>query len=197
MKKNKKIALFFLLGLVAVIGIAGTYAYYTQNYVIPNQFKAATYDIGIEEEFYDTFGTKRVYIVNKEETNTPVVLRINYNESWRKEVSGIKLSLDNNVNGQNVVEKNWTTAFTDDFIDGEDGWYYYKKVLNAEESVKVLNSIQLNENLISTSPYYDDYKTYDYELDFNFEAIQANTTAISQIWGKTAVISGGKVRWRL
>ena len=61
---------------------------------------------------------------------------------------------------------------------------------------QVLNSIELNENLISTSPYYDDYKSYNYELDFNFEAIQANTTAISQIWGKTAVITGGRVRWR-
>ena len=193
----KKRPLAFILFLL-ILGIVGTtLAYYYSETIIPNRFKVLTYNVALEEKYNNSWGVKEVEFSNNEETNTPVVLRINYNESWRKEVSGIKLSLDNNVNGQNVVEKNWTTAFTDDFIDGEDGWYYYKKVLNAEESVKVLNSIQLNENLISTSPYYDDYKTYDYELDFNFEAIQANTTAISQIWGKTAVISGGKVRWRL
>ena len=154
-----------------------------------------TYNVTIEEEFNNTWGTKKVSFVNNEETNTPVVLRINYNELWRKEINGVKLSLDNNVNGTNVVTKNWTTAFTNDFIDGGDGWYYYKKTLAAEASVQVLDSIALNESLISTSPYYDDYKAYTYELDFNFEAIQARSSAISEIWGKTATISGGNVTW--
>ena len=112
-----------------------------------------------------------------------------------KRSEGVKLSLDNNVNGTNVVTKNWTTAFTNDFIDGGDGWYYYKKTLAAEASVQVLDSIALNESLISTSPYYNDYKSYTYELDFNFEAIQASSSAISEIWGRTATISGGNVTW--
>lgn len=194
-KKIKKKPLFFLLLLLA-LGIVGTtFAYYYTEIAIPNQFRAMTYNVTIEEEFNNTWGTKKVSFVNNEETNTPVVLRINYNELWRKEVNGVKLSLDNNVNGTNVVTKNWTTAFTNDFIDGGDGWYYYKKTLAAEASVQVLDSIALNESLISTSPYYDDYKSYTYELDFNFEAIQASSSAISEIWGKTATISGGNVTW--
>lgn len=194
-RKIKKKPLIFLL-VLCLLGIVGTtFAYYYTEIAIPNQFKAMTYNVTIEEEFNDTWGTKKVSFVNNEETNTPVVLRINYNELWRKEVNGVKLSLDNNVNGTNVVTKNWTTAFTNDFVDGGDGWYYYKKTLNAEESVQVLNSISLNESLISTSPYYNDYKTYTYELDFNFEAIQANSSAISEIWGKNATITGGNVTW--
>ena len=194
-KKIKKKPLFFLLLLLA-LGIVGTtFAYYYTEIAIPNQFRAMTYNVTIEEEFNNTWGTKKVSFVNNEETNTPVVLRINYNELWRKEVNGVKLSLDNNVNGTNVVTKNWTTAFTNDFIDGGDGWYYYKKTLAAEASVQVLDSIALNESLISTSPYYDDYKAYTYELDFNFEAIQASSSAISEIWGRTATISGGNVTW--
>lgn len=194
-KKIKKKPLFFLLLLLA-LGIVGTtFAYYYTEIAIPNQFKTMTYNVTIEEEFNNTWGTKKVSFVNNEETNTPVVLRINYNELWRKEVNGVKLSLDNNVNGENVVEKEWTTAFTNDFIDGGDGWYYYKKTLNAEESVQVLESILLKESLIMTSPYYDDYKSYTYELDFNFEAIQASSSAISEIWGRTATISGGNVTW--
>ena len=196
-KKLKKKPLIFLL-LLLVLGIVGTtFAYYYTEIAIPNQFRAMTYNVTIEEEFNNTWGTKKVSFVNNEETNTPVVLRINYNELWRKEVNGVKLSLDNNVNGENVVEKGWTTAFTNDFIDGGDGWYYYKKTLNAEESVQVLESISLKENLIRTSPYYDDYKSYTYELDFNFEAIQASSSAISEIWGKTATISGDNVTWAL
>lgn len=194
-KKIKKKPLFFLLLLLA-LGIVGTtFAYYYTEIAIPNQFRAMTYNVTIEEEFNNTWGTKKVSFVNNEETNTPVVLRINYNEFWRKEVNGVKLSLDNNVNGTNVVTKNWTTAFTNDFIDGGDGWYYYKKTLAAEASVQVLDSIALNESLISTSPYYNDYKSYTYELDFNFEAIQASSSAISEIWGRTATISGGNVTW--
>lgn len=194
-KKIKKKPLFFLLLLLA-LGIVGTtFAYYYTEIAIPNQFRAMTYNVTIEEEFNNTWGTKKVSFVNNEETNTPVVLRINYNELWRKEVNGVKLSLDNNVNGTNVVTKNWTTAFTNDFIDGGDGWYYYKKTLAAEASVQVLDSIALNESLISTSPYYNDYKSYTYELDFNFEAIQASSSAISEIWGRTATISGDNVTW--
>ena len=194
-KKIKKKPLFFLLLLLA-LGIVGTtFAYYYTEIAIPNQFRTMTYNVTIEEEFNNTWGTKKVSFVNNEETNTPVVLRINYNELWRKEVNGVKLSLDNNVNGTNVVTKNWTTAFTNDFIDGGDGWYYYKKTLAAEASVQVLDSIALNESLISTSPYYNDYKSYTYELDFNFEAIQASSSAISEIWGRTATISGGNVTW--
>jgi len=194
-RKIKKRPLIFLLALF-LLGIVGTtFAYYYTEVSFPNQFRTMTYNVTIEEEFNDTWGTKKVIFVNKEKTNTPVVLRINYNELWRKEVNGVKLSLDNNVNGENVVTKNWTSAFTSDFIDGGDGWYYYKKTLNAEEYVQVLDSITLKESLISTSPYYNDYKTYTYELDFNFEAIQANSSAISEIWGRNATITGGNVTW--
>lgn len=195
LKNIKKKPLIFILAILVLGIVGGTFAYYYSEIAISNEFKTLTYNVQIEEEFNKTWGTKKVSFVNKEATNTPVVLRINYNESWRKEVNGTKLSLDNNVNGENAVTKNWTTAFTNDFIEGDDGWYYYKKTLNAKKSVQVLESIALNEDLISTSPYYEEYKDYDYELDFNFEAIQANTDAINEIWNKKATISGGNVTW--
>lgn len=199
MKKNrinKKPIIFILITLMLTV-IGGTFAYYYSEVIIPNQFKAMTYNVQIEEEFYNNWGTKRVFIVNHEETNAPVVLRVNFNESWRKEIDGEKVSLDNNVNGINVVNKNWASEFTDNFIKGEDGWYYYKKILNAQESVQLLESIDLNEELIKTSPYYDDYKTYDYELSFNFESIQASSSAVKEIWNKEIIIDGDNVEWEL
>ena len=154
MKKriNKK-PIIFLSVLVLLVVIGTTFAYYYSEVVLPNEFKTMTYNVTIEEEFHDTWGTKKVSFVNEEETNTPVVLRINYNESWRKEVDGVVLSLDNNVNGENVVEKNWTSEFLNYFIDGGDGWYYYMNTLDAESSVQVLESIYLKDDLISLSPY--------------------------------------------
>lgn len=192
--KFKPLLVIIVVLLLGVVGI--TFSYFYTEVIFPNQFKMMTYNVKVEEEFNDTWGTKKVSFINKDKTNTPVVLRINYNESWRKEVNGIKLSLDNNVNGENVVNKEWTSSFTNDFIDGGDGWFYYKKTLGPEETVKVLNSISLKEDLIRTSPYYNDYKSYTYELDFNFEAIQASSNAVSDIWGKTIVINGKNVTWQ-
>lgn len=199
MKKfiTEKKPLFFILLLLVVVGIGGTFAYYYTEVIIPNQFKTLTYNVTVEDEFYDDWGVKKVFFVNKEETNTPVVLRINFNEAWRREVDGMALSLDNNVNGENVVLKEWTDTFNNDFIKGDDGWYYYKKVLNSSERVQVLESITLNEELILTSPYYEDYKVFDYELSFNFEAIQASSGAVSDIWNRSVSISGDEVTWKL
>lgn len=140
-------------------------------------------------------GTKEVSIVNKEATNTPVVLRISYNELWINNMDGSNVSLNNKLNKQDVVTKNWTNNFVNDFVKGDDGWYYYKKVLNAEERVKVLDSIELNEEVIRNSLDYDKYKNNTYELDFNVESIQANEEAIESIWGKVVNISGNEVTW--
>ena len=96
-RKIKKKPLIFLL-VLCLLGIVGTtFAYYYTEIAIPNQFKAMTYNVTIEEEFNDTWGTKKVSFVNNEETNAPVVLRINYNEAWRKKINGVNVSLDNNI----------------------------------------------------------------------------------------------------
>lgn len=182
MKKiNKKPLIFVgLLILVALIGY--TIAYYYTEVVIPNRFESMTYNVQVREEFNDDYGTKRVYFVNEEETNTPVVLRINYNEQFR--INGV---IQNNlVNGEDRVTKEWTDAFTNDFQYFSDGWYYYKKVLDPEEEVQVLESIQYNGNVPDSSVYH---------LDFNFEAIQATPEAVKEIWGMNMAIDGDNVSW--
>lgn len=189
--KNKKPLIFGLLLLtLAVIG--GTFAYYYSEVVIPNRFKAMTYDVKLVEEFEGYFGTKEVSIVNQEETNTPVVIRMSYNEYWDN-------SLNNKYNNTDVVTKNWTTDFLNDFTyDSRSGWYYYTKVLNPESSVTVLNSTALNTNLVNASPDRSSYLSSDYHLDFNYEAIQAKEEAILDIWGDDLLnvsINGGNVSW--
>ena len=189
--KNKKPLIFGLLLLtLAVIG--GTFAYYYSEVVIPNRFKAMTYDVKLVEEFEGDFGTKEVSIVNQEETNTPVVIRMSYNEYWDN-------SLNNKYNNTDVVTKNWTTDFLNDFTyDSRSGWYYYTKVLNPESSVTVLNSTALNTNLVNASPDRSSYLSSDYHLDFNYEAIQAKEEAILDIWGDDLLnvsINGGNVSW--
>lgn len=192
--KIKKKPLIFILLLLLTVAVGSTFAYYYSEVVIPNKFKTMTYNVAIEEKFNNTWGKKEVTFVNKGDKNTPVVIRINYNELWLDD-EGSNASLSNKARGMDVVTKNWTDEFNNDFVKGDDGWYYYTKVLDANQSVKVLNSIALNESAISGSAYYDEYKKYTYELDFNIEAIQADGSAIESNWGKVVNISGNEVTW--
>lgn len=189
--KNKKFKPLIFVGILAVVcAVVGyTVAYYYSNIVVPNQFQSMTYNVQItEEDFNNTFGTKKVFFKNEEETNTPVVLRFNFNESWGNGVNNL-------INGTNVVTKTWTDAFTNDFALGDDGWYYYKKVLNPQESVQVLESISRNDTLINSSPNRSEYVNSNYHLDINFEAIQATPEAVSEIWNKSITITGTSVTW--
>jgi len=185
--KNKKIVILILFLLV---GVGATAAYYANKVSIENTFKTATYNVTLEEEFYSKWGTKKVSIINKKDTNTPVVLRVSYIEVWSKTVDSTLYTLSNTVNGENVVTKEWTDAWTNDFIDGGDGWYYYTKTLNGGESVQILSSIAKNTSVITS-----EYDSYDYYLTFDYEAVQASSDAVNEAWGKTPTINGDNVTW--
>lgn len=84
------------------------------------------------------------------------------------------------------------------FVDGHDGWYYYKKVLKNTDRVQVLNEIHLNEELLNSSGELDTYKNADYELDFNFESVQADKKAVKSLWNKEITIDNdGNITWNL
>lgn len=192
-KKNIKIVIYLLvIGLIMILG--GSLAYFYQEVVVPNNFKTMTYNVKLEEEFYNDWGTKRIYIRNLEETNAPVVLRVNYNEVWSLIIEGNIRTLSNTLNGENVVTKNFTSTFLNDFIEGDDGWYYYKKILKPSSSIQILESISLKNDLIINN---NEYHEYNYELSFNYEAIQATDAAVIDIWNKNITINGDNVVWNI
>ena len=190
--KKKKVLLIFLLVFLVIISVGVTYAYFYQNYTLPSQFKTMTYDIDIEEEFYNDWGTKKVYILNNEVSNTNVVLRVKYTEVWSKIINNEKYYLSNTINGVNVVDKVWTNTFLNEFTDGLDGWYYYNKILRPNDKIQLLESISLNQTLTSTNL---DYLDYDYQLLFSYEVLDTDINIISEIWNKTATINNLNVNW--
>ena len=192
--KNKK-TLFFALLLLVLVGIGGTFAYYYSEATIANKFKTMTYNIALREEFNNTWGTKKVFISNEEETSTPVVLRVSFNEVWKVETEDGISFLPNSNGTDDFATKTWTNTFLNDFQCETECWCYYKKVLNGQEEIQLLDSVNKNTTLISSSPDYDVYNDYDYELTFNYEAIQADAVAISEIWGIQTTISDGNVTW--
>ena len=185
-EKLKKKPVIFVALLFTVLLIGGTVAYYYSDVVLPNEFQTMTYNVQIkEEDFTGNLGPKKVFITNQETTNTPVVLRVSYNE-YIDLRNGEYLS-NTLSDGTPRVTKTWTNAFLNDFTLGSDGCYYYKKVLKPQSQVQILESIAKNALPISTA--------LDYHLDFNFEAIQADTQAVASIWNKTCTINGDNVTW--
>lgn len=178
-KKNIILAIVLITSFSLSFGVA--YAYMSGKDTIKNKFSVAEQNVSIYEEFNGSFGTKEVSFKN-ESTKSPVLLRISYNESWCDGDNYVS----NTINGVNVVDKGWTNEFLNDFVLGNDGWYYYKKVLNASTSVKVLNTITLNNSY---------YERYDYDLTFNYEAVQTDNGASLELWGVDSTVNGDDVSW--
>jgi len=185
-QKNKPIV--FLVGIMLIGVVGGTLAYYYTRNTLENDFRVADYNVTLEETFpinewdEDNELEKEVRIVNKGEAS--VLLRISYNEIWYK---GEEI-LNNLSNGVEIVTKNWNEEFRKDF-EYHEGWYYYKKELARGESVTILNSIT------KTIDVYNE-EEINYELDFNYEVVQADNKASERVWGYGTKIENGEVKWQ-
>lgn len=192
-EKLKPIITLLIIVSMSIIGI--TIAFFTSSTYFENKFQASVYNVSIEEEFYNDWGTKKVNFINKD--STPVVIRVSYSELWHlknEDSSKVTKKLSNKINNQDVVEKQWTTSW-DSFIQGDDGWYYYPRVLQEGDNLQILESITLNTDLIKDLTSYNDYSTSKYELDFSFESIQATKKAIKDLWGFEVDIKENTVNW--
>ena len=195
--KIKKKSLIFILLLLLVVCVGSTYAVFYTQFAVPNKFDIMLYDVKVEDDFNGSWGVRSVKFTNNDSSNTPIVLRISYNEIWNDKINDSIVTLNNYVNGENVVEKEWTDTFLNDFVLADDGWYYYKKVLSPQESVQVLKSVNLKNDLISKSTNYNKYKNYDYDLSFNYEAISADDSVVKDVWDKSVTIKDGVCEWDL
>lgn len=185
--KNKPIVFLVAVCLLTIVG--GTFAFYYSKHVQENNFNVADYSITLEEYFpvsewdSDNILEKEVKITNN--GNSDVLLRVTYNEIWYNSDDIV----NNMHNGTTIVEKNWSESFVNDF-EYSEGWYYYKKVLSKGESVVILESIEKVVDVYNET-------TSQYQLDFNYEALQAENGAASKVWGKEATIEGSSVEWEL
>jgi len=173
-------------GMVAAIG-GFAYAASLHSVQQTNILQSRDVSVKIDENFPDptiTPGetkTKAVAFTNT--SSAPVFLRVSYAETWTN--GGQWLPDD----GSHAV-KNWTPAWNADWVDGGDGWYYYKKVLAAGASTgDILSSVTFPPGL--ASPYADG----QYSLSFTAEAVQlsdetlVNTQATQTVFGKTATVT--------
>ena len=178
------IILAVLIIAVAATTFLGVYAASHNVSTIKNEIAVAQSGTRIIDDTDGGFGRKEVTIKNEGAGSPKVLIRVAYSETWTKADGTI---ISNIVDNNNVVTKNWTTDFTTDFVDGGDGWYYYKKVLNPASEVKILNSIALNDS---------SYNKYNYDLSFRFESVQSDAAAANALWSKNVTIDdNGVATW--
>jgi hypothetical protein len=174
-----------IIAVVAALGVSlAVYAISRNTSVIEGSMKVASNGVVIIEDSDPGFGKKEISFKNDSETNASVLLRIAYSETWTNSSGEVVSNVGSN--NANVVVKNWTNEFAQDFVDGGDGWYYYKKTLEPLNSVQVLSSISLNDTT---------YNKYDYDISFRFEAVQADAAAANELWGKSVTVENGVATW--
>ena len=190
MKKiNKKKLIVLILALIAISGVGITLAYFISSTEYENEFNSKKFDVVMEENFGDDWGTKIVKFTNNE-SSTPVFIRVRISEEFIS-VNGVYLPYQ--VNGVDYVTKGYTSTWTNDFITLDDGWSYYKKVLSAEDTITILESINKNTSIWTT-----EYSNSEYNMDIAYEAIQATCDAAKELWSvTTCTLSGTDVTWGL
>lgn len=166
MRKNKKIA--GVAGLVAIMVIGGTFAYFNQTMTVTNPFDTGKYDTNVTEDFKPEDGDnwEPGAEVNKDVTvkNTgdyDVLVRVKLTEKWvNKTTSNTVAENTTGLNG-NASQANATDGLTtgdysvvkktlneNDWVyNNADGYWYYKKNLAASTDTGIfLDAVKLLED---------------------------------------------------
>ncbi|OZV11588.1 hypothetical protein CIW83_14200 [Tissierella sp. P1] len=179
--KKRSIMLGSVVILAVLLVVGGTMAWFTaEAKPVVNTFKAGTVDINLIDEFPEN----GIENVNPGDTHSKVV-RV---ENIGSKRAYIRVKLTPEFNPELPVDVVEYTILSD-WIDGGDGWYYYKNIIqpgaatsNVIEEVKFKGREMGNE-----------YQDATFTLTVEAEAIQATNGAINDQWGINPVDLGLEV----
>lgn len=194
-KKNNrtKLALIFVsICLIITIGI--TLAYY--NNVVSISNKLATNEPKVE--LIEKFSQGSIFLPGEKVTKQvkfsnsgkiDALIRVKYSDIW------VDLN-DESVSGNtNLVLKEWTNAWNEEWIDGKDGYFYYTKILKTGTSTNViLDKLALLDDA-SNDDHDFDYSALTYKIIFELDACMVKNEAAQISFGKSIKISGDDVEW--
>lgn len=200
-QKNNAIRTIAIM-IVVVFGVGTTYAYNLHSIQQDNRLKASKVEGEIIEngnfvEEESSFllvkgGTTKKEVQFKNTGVSAVFVRVSFGETWR-DGFGAWLTGDNEY-----VTLHWTKEWEDEWQLGDDGWYYYKKILEPNTlTAEVLTAVEFesDENL----PL--EYQSAYYQLFFTMESVQysedmeVNDGALESVFDRSATVTDGVVTW--
>ena len=175
LKKSYKIIIlisFSAILLLTTFVITDSFAFFKYEDVMVNKLKVGDIKVKIEEEFNppSDLGTEPItkVVKIKNPINTPNLIRVSITGRW------INPNDEHEVipNDGEVVKLNFSEEFDEsgnstNWYRADDGYYYYKKILNGNESTEnLLDSVTFN---ISEDSIYRDK---EYHVEVKAEAVQ-------------------------
>lgn len=169
MKKKNMIA---LAGVAALAVVGGTLAFYNSTLAVTNKLSTKGYESQLIEKFTPKDDWQPGVTVDKvvQVKNTgdyPVLARVTYTEVWKDEDGKEKSSGSAAVDYADKQEttKVQKTLNTEDWIYGNDGYYYYKDLIEAKTGVSeaFLSNITMKSDIdingtVEKTTYYSTKK---------------------------------------
>ena len=199
MNKRKILLLAALLAIVAILGVGGTLAYFTADESVTNTFTVGNVKIELTEPNWTASGSEDAPEVYPGEAlkKDPTVKNVGANPCFvRVKVEGLDC-LKTEGDGEEMlihVRTNYVAdALGADWVLYEDGYYYYKHVLAADETTAtpVFDSIVIPtalENGNGTTKYNIEVTAYAVQAQGakpSFAAVQEMTVAEIADWFET------------
>ena len=207
-KKTLPILAIFVIAISIVVGT--TFAYFTSTAEFENRFQTKPYQTQVTETFTSPDNwlpgeetEKKVFVKNTGEVE--VALRVSYSEKWinanGNELSGKQILHDNS--GDSEINAAIIKFDNESKWIKNNGYYYYYKVLNANESAEsFIKAVEFNKLIASTvtcttsnngkkqvcETSKDGYDGATYTLTIYVETIQAN--AYKSVWTSDVNIEG-------
>lgn len=190
MKKILKKSNLIILLLIFVFGLVKTsYSYFISLDKIDNIFDIGNVDIKVNEEFsspvnWDGNSYKKVVKIQND-SKSESLIRVALIPRWIDENGEPWLGDTNIVTFEyiNIIEDKTQTTDSG-WIYGEDGYYYYNKIVPKGEMTKeILTSVSVD----IPQQLKDRYKDKTLIIDIKSEAVQATTEAHRETWKNTNI----------
>lgn len=168
---SKNITLITLVLLLVCVTAIPALAWLTAKSVVKNQFEIGEGDVMINEDVTD--GEKKD-VCFKNDGNVPIYVRASVSIYWKDKDGNIMATVPEAGPGKDYTIE-WKLTDTD-WVQGDDGYYYYTKPLGTgEETPNLINSVKDNGK-------YNDGRTF--YVDIASQSLQTTPAeAVVEAWG--------------
>ena len=188
MKKKKVITMVAAVALVAIVGVASTFAYITDSESVQNVITFGNVNISLDEPSFPEEGVTDV-VPNQTIAKDPTItVDKDSNDAYvRAAVEVSFVDADGNAltitkDGKDVTEEYKAAlqaaceaTMTSGWTKGTDGYYYYNTELSNADSA--VNSAVLFESVTVPAAWGNEIANVKFVIDVTAEAIQADNLA--------------------